>query len=234
MRVAIRGNPNTDDLAKALRKLIARFQAIGIEMFRGVNIYLNPHIESEELVLVDKDGSIVDVLELVPEIEGDGVVYIAPNGQDVAIVRKTDVRRVELLRRFVRLTNMPDGVVCKLLGITEQRLITLATTWVGRELSEEERSTLTVIGRMLEAAEEIFPDEVSMIQWFRGPFPHSELAGQSPIEQIFLTDIVGVSKIATALEWIAKSKLLGFPITVPPRHYDLAVGSLLYGTATRN
>jgi hypothetical protein len=225
VRIGISGYPTTTELAESLRQLLARLESIGVNFLSGVNISMDAYLESEQLVLLNEAGSIVDSLVIRGEqscpVEPQPS-WAGPDPLNAKMVRKTDIKRIEMLRSFSESTDLPEKIQCELLGVGEERLRDLMRKWTSLELTSSERSNLNILGRMLEAAESIFPDGGSMIEWFLGPFPHSKLAGESAFGQICRGGIEGVLEIATALERMVVLKQLGLPVQVPPPgYYDL-------------
>jgi hypothetical protein len=219
VRIAIRGKPTPAHLGHLMRQIIDRLEATGVEVLHNINVYISPRIEGEELILVDSHGSEVEMME----IRGDPRdSELSPFITSAAMARITDLRRIQLLDRFAVITKMPASVRCRLLGVSEGRLNAILESWTSLELTPDERQNLTILGRLLEAALEILPDEQALLAWLGGPFPHSKLPGETPAEQIFQGDIGAVSLIVTELEKSAARKRRGLPQGAPPRHYDLA------------
>lgn len=236
MRIAITGNPTTKELAESLRQFIARLESIGVGFLGRVNISMDAFLEGEELVILNEAGSIVNWLMIRGEqscpVEPQPP-WTEPDPLNAKMVRKTDIRRIEMLRGFSEATDLPEIIQCDLLGVSEERLRDLMRKWTSLELTSSERSNLNVFGRMIEAAESIMPDGGSMIEWFLGPYPHSKLAGESAFEQICREGIDGVLHIAIALERMDVLKQLGLRVQLPPPGFYDLVYPPREGTAKR-
>lgn len=60
-----------------------------------------------------------------------------------------------------------------------------------------------------------------MVDWFLGPYPHSQLRGETPAEQIIEGGLSAVGIMLDDLDAFVGDK--GRAAGVPPRHYDLKV-----------
>jgi hypothetical protein len=166
VQIVITGNPTPADFAEAVRKLVSRFDSIGVDYLYDVRINVGAVVEGKAVVLLNSREEIVDSMEIKGEPVEDGS-SLAPPIANAAITRPIDVRRFELCAWFCDETKMPRNVQRSLVGASEQRLNALLDDFANHEFTPQERSNLGIVGRMIEAAQQLFPDQWSIIEWFQ-------------------------------------------------------------------
>lgn len=223
MRIAVRGQLTTVTLAEIFRRIIDRFEATGVDAFINVNLYMRALIDDEEVVIVNESGEIADTIEVsASNLENFGASSTKRSSGQAAMVCKVDIKRIELFRRFAASADVTRDAECKLLDVTDERLITIKAAWPRLELTPNERRRFGLLGRMIEAAQQLFPSWNHMIDWFQGPFPHSRLVGETPLEQVLEGGVDAVEQIAIALEEISARMRFGLgAIVPPPKNFDL-------------
>ena len=138
------------------------------------------------------------------------------------MIRHRDTIRFEQIKCFFAAVSYLEEVQRYLLGADEERFSFLMSDTILVEFDRKERTRIAVFGSMLEKAQVLFPGWLEMIDWFRGPFPHSKFAGETPAEQIAQNGFDAVIDFRTAFENVVERRGLGLSTPFPPpRHFNL-------------
>ena len=169
MRFAVRGQGDPATLALVFRQIIDRLENTGVEDISQVSLYLTASIDGEELRVLNQFG-----------LEEKGIVQMSfygpeggnhPSGKPlppVAIVLPGDLIYFDLFTKFAVAVRIPRVTQCELLGMSNERFVKLTSNLTDFELSVEERRRMTILGEMVEAANELADDWKDATAWFQG------------------------------------------------------------------
>ncbi len=215
MRIILRGQASPSTLNQAFQQLADRLQNAGVEKVERVNLYLHASIDGEEVQVINKSGTRTDILETwIPFGEG---VESSPRRAlpPAAIVRVKDVSYFDTFTKFAASLGLSRELRCELLSISVERLSGLSQDWLEYELPVEKRNRLSLLGRMIEAANELATDWDDAMSWFKGVGRHESRINLTPIEQIEVGGISAVESICAALELLVRRKRLGLKMGLP-------------------
>lgn len=226
MRIIVKGNSSTEELADVFDCLIARLTAAGIDEVSGVNIYLTPIIAGTPAIFVPDRVTPDERLELVggvgkPDILEEGMDRVITPGKFVAKHEFYQEHSKIYAWQFCQRMNVSPGFYKKFLGMTSERAKEVFCSVPPVEISSDERPRLAALIEFTRSISKVFPHSNDSVAWFRGPYPDSRFEGATPIEQIELGGPQVAFEIAKALTLGVRRRRRGRDLPwPPPAHFD--------------
>lgn len=202
-----------------------RLNRAGVDGLVGVNLYLRPLADQDELNLISSADDLVEIMEMTfpsAELQSSGRrtkgMVERPLSDGRLLTRLDSYNCTVFLRNSERI-GIPKSVLRRFIDDpTDERWLGLNSRCIP-ELTARERHCFRLFAKLYELAERSCGSLEAMFDWFMGPYPHSRLTGETPAEQIIEGGLEAVKSIVDGLEALLNGKAGRY--SRPPRHYDL-------------